>query len=423
MAEQDTRAEQRRKFIRSRERAGYLRRGLALVVVLGVAAGMVFSWMPKPVPVDLGAAEVGRLQVTVNEDGRTRVKDRYVVSAPLLANLARIELDPGDPVTQQTVLARLVPLSPPLLDTRSRAQAEAQVAAASASKRQAAAAIKRVSASLSFAQRELKRNRGLTRSGAVPVRVVEQAELQVRSLTEELQSARFGEKVAKHQLHVAQAALGRLGKHAVSDEQLEITSPVDGRVLKVIQRSEGAVQPGTPLLEVGNPHALEIVVDVLTSDAVHVRPGTPVVIERWGGEQALKAHVRLVEPSAFSRVSALGVEEQRVNVVIDLDEPIERFRALGDGYRVEARIIIWQRDDVLQVPASAVFRHGEGWAVFKRDQGHAKLTPVKIGRRNAQQVQIVEGVSAQEQVIVHPSDRVLDGVEVVTRGDTGATPH
>lgn len=406
---------ERRRFVRSRERAGWVRRGLALLAILGVGAGIAVSWMPKPIPVDVDRATLGPLEVTVDEDGRTRVKDRYVVSAPLLANVARIELHPGDPVSTETVLARLVPLSPPLLDARSRAQAEGQVDAASAAKRQSSAAVKRVEAALAFAERDLKRKRGLTGSGAVPVRVVEQAELQVRSLSEELSSARFGTKVAAHQLQVARAALGRMGKGGVSDEQLEITSPVPGRVLKVIQRSEGAVQPGTPLLEVGDPQALEIVVDVLTSDAVHITPGTRVLIERWGGEHALAAHVRLVEPSAFSRVSALGVEEQRVNVVIDLDEPVERWTALGDGYRVEARIVVWRRDEVLRAPASSVFRHGDGWAVFRRVGTLAKLTPIEAGRRNALQIEVTSGLSDGDEVIVHPSDRVLDGVEVTER--------
>ena len=224
--------------------------------------------------------------------------------------------------------------------------------------------------------------------------------------------------MADHELQVAQATLGRIdkprGKHEAEPE-VEITSPVRGRVLRVIQESEGAVQPGTPLLEIGDPTALEIVVDVLTSDAVAIQPGAPATIERWGGAQALPAHVRLIEPSAFTRVSALGVEEQRVNVVIDLDAPHATWSALGDGYRVEAAIEVWNGNDVLSVPASAVFRRGEGWAVFQVKDGKALVKSVAIGRQNAEREQITRGLQAGDQVIVHPSDRVADGARVEAR--------
>jgi HlyD family secretion protein len=401
---------------RSRNRSLWLRRGLGALFVLVVGAAIGWAWMPKPVPVDLTQASRGELEVSIDEDGRTRVKDRYRVSAPLLANLARIELHPGDAVQPGTVLARLVPLSPPLLDARTRAGAEAQVAAAAAARSQALATIGRVQTSLEFARSELARQRQLSGTGATSARSTEQAELQERTLREELASAQFGAKVAENQLRVAQASLGRLdARGRASDEQLEITAPVAGRVLQVLQESEGVVQPGTPLLELGDPAALELVVDVLTSDAVHVRPGTPVRIERWGGDYPLRAHVRLVEPSAFTRISALGVEEQRVNLIVDLDEPSERWAALGDGYRVEAHVVLWHGADVLRVPAGAVFRRGDGWAVFAAAQGKAKLAAVKVGRRNAQHVEILEGLEQGAQVVVHPSDRVVDGASIAQR--------
>jgi HlyD family secretion protein len=247
--------------------------------------------------------------------------------------------------------------------------------------------------------------------------VAERAELQERTSREELASAEFGARVAEYDLQMAQAALGRLDKKpsAKEQEQLEVTSPVKGRVLKVIQESEGVVQPGAPLLEIGDPSALEVVVDVLTSDAVHVQPGASASIERWGGERPLKAHVRLVEPSAFTRVSALGVEEQRVNVVIDLDEPHATWAALGDGYRVDARIVFWQSDGVLCVPASAAFRRDEGWAVFKLDHDIAKLSTVELGHVNPDTVEVQRGLSAGAQVVMYPSDSVRDGVQVEAR--------
>jgi HlyD family secretion protein len=403
---------------RRRRWVSWLKRGLAAAVALAAVAAIVVAWMPKPVPVDLGAVQRQALQVTIDEDGRTRVKDRYLVSAPLLANLARIELRPGDAVKPGDVLARLMPLQPALLDTRTRAQAEARVAASLAQRRQVRSTIDRVRTALEMAEREAKRQRELKVSGATPARAVEQAELELRSRREELASARFGAKVADSELEMARAALGRLdgkGGEQGAGEAMNVTSPVAGRVLRVIQESAGVVQPGTPLLELGDPAALEIVVDVLTSDAVDIEPGTPVRIERWGGERALRAHVRLVEPSAFTRVSALGVEEQRVNVIIDLDEPHEVWEALGDGYRVEARIVTWQGDDVLTAPASAVFRRGDGYAAFRHEDGKAELIEVQVGRRNAHRVQVLGGLSVGDRLIVHPSDRIAEGVSVSPR--------
>jgi HlyD family secretion protein len=222
--------------------------------------------------------------------------------------------------------------------------------------------------------------------------------------------------VADHDLQMAQAALGRIGgqRHGRQDE-LALTSPIKGRVLRVIQQSEGAVQLGAPLLELGDSGALEVVVDVLTSDAVNVQPGARAWIERWGGEHALASHVRLVEPSAVTRVSALGVEEQRVNVVIDLDEPHAVWAALGDGYRVEARIATWQGQDVLSVAASAVFRRQADWAVFKVENGIARVVKIEVGHRNADRVEIKRGLRAGEQVIAHPSERLADGTRVEPR--------
>jgi len=384
-----------------------------LLAAAGVAA-VVYAWLPKPVAVDMAKVERSALTVSIDEDGRTRVKDRYVVSAPLLANVARIELNPGDAVEPGTVLARLVPLESPLLDARGKAQAEARVAAASAARRQSYSSIERVRTVLELAELEAARLKSLSKTGAVPERSLEQADLEERSRREKLTSAEFGARVADSDLRMAQAALGRIGKPG-KEEQIDVTSPVKGRVLRVMQQSEGAVQPGAPLLEIGDPAALEIVVDILTSDAVHVRPGAMVHIDRWGGDHPLKAHVRLVEPSAFTRISALGVEEQRVNVVVDLDEPHATWAALGDGYHVEAQIVTWQGESVITLPASATFRREQDWAVFRVVDGEAKLTPITLGHVNSERVEALRGVNAGEVVIVHPSDRVTDGLRVEPR--------
>lgn len=398
-----------------RELAKWLKRSLWAFLGLGLIAMIVVAFLPKPVPVDLVPVRRAPLRVTVDEDGRTRVTDRYVVSSPLSGNLARIELDPGAPVEDGQVIARLVPMARPLMDAQSRAEAEARVASASAQLRQARATVERAEAALEFADTTAERQRQLARRGTIPAQTLDQAELELRSRREELSSARFGVRVAAHQLELARAALGRFDDGGDGAEQMEVTSPIDGAVLRVMQESGGAVQAGTPLLELGDPSHLEVAVDVLTSDAVHIEPGDAVIIERWGGETPLAGHVRMVEPSAFTRTSALGVEEQRVNVVIDLDSPREEWERLGDGYRVEARIVIWEEEDVLVVPASAVFRQGEGWAVYVLEGDAVRLQPVQTGRRNGLSVQILEGLEEGAQVVVHPSDRVVDGVEVEPR--------
>jgi len=394
----------------------WVKRVLGGLFVAAVVAMLVVAWMPKPVPVDAGDVTRGTLCVTVDEDGRTRVKDRYVVSAPLTGNLARIELDPGDDVEQGDVLARLVPAEAPLLDERTRAQTEAQVAASNARQRQARATIQRVQAALEYAEREAERQRRLAREGSVAPTVAERAELEVRTLREELASARFAARVADHERQMAEAALGRMGRNvAEPTQQLEVPAPVTGKVLRIMREHEGVVQAGTPLLEVGNPQALEIVVDGLTSDAVEIEPGADVSVERWGGERPLEGHVRRIEPSAFTRVSALGVEEQRVNSVIDLETPHEEWQQLGDGYRVEARILVWEEQDVLQVPASALFRHDDGWATYRIAEGVARLSVVEVGRSNGLDTQVLDGLSEGDRVIVHPSDRIEDGIEVTIR--------
>lgn len=404
--------------VRKRAIGNLLRRGALLILGLGAVSAIVVAWLPKPIPVELSTVDEGPLLVTVDEDGRTRVKDRYVVSAPLMANLARIELTPGDVVEPGTVLARLVPLDPPLLDERTRAQAEAQVAAASASRKQGYAAVDRVRTAYEFAQREAARQRGLIGSGAAAASVVERAELEERSLREELASAEFGARVADNNLRVAEAALGRLGQLAKgkqNDEQMELTAPVKAHVLRVFQQSEGVVQPSTPLLELGDLAALEIVVDVLTSDAVHIREGARTVIDRWGGDQPLHGHVRRLEPSATTSVSSLGVQEQRVNVVIDLDDPRATWASLGDGYRVEAKIAIWEAPKVLSVPASAAFRRGQDWAVFKVDAGIARVVKLEIGQRNSDRIEVKSGLQAGDLVVAHPSERLSDGIMVEKR--------
>lgn len=396
----------------------WIKRGLVTVFLLAVVGMVVVAWMPKPLPVETDEVTTGELVVTVSEDGRTRVKDRYVVSAPLAGNLARIELRPGDDVEQGSVIARIVPVETPLLDARSRDQAQAQVAAATAGTKQANAQIERAKAALAFAQQEAERIEPLAEKGIESTAALTRARLDRRTRAAELTSARFAARVAEHELEMASSALRRVdGKsksNVADDEQLVVPSPIGGRVLAVLQASEGVVAAGAPLVEIGEPSALEIVVDVLTRDAVQIEPGAAVTIEGWGGEP-LAANVRAIEPSAFTRLSALGVEEQRVNVVIDIEPPYEQWRKLGDGYRVDAHITVWREPEATLVPASALFRQGDGWAVFVVRDAIVELVSVTVGRRNTRHAHVESGVSPGDRVVLHPSDRVVDGVEVTWR--------
>jgi len=387
--------------------------GAVAALLLGL---LLSGYLPKPLPVEVARVTRGPLQLEVEEDGKVRVRDRYTVSAPVAGTVARCELHPGDPVQQGAVLARLLPLGSQLLDPRARSAAQARLDAAGDSRRQAVAAEERAKEALSLARSEEVRTAQLARSGATTDQQLEQAGSAVRQRESELASARFAARVAVHAVEEARAALGTLGPPGPgSGEQLSISAPVDGRVLRVVQESEAAVAAGAPLLELGDPRSLEVVVDLLTVDAVRVQPGMRASLLQWGGDHPLQARVRRVEPSAVTKVSALGVEEQRVNVLLDLLGPPEGFAALGDGYSVEARIVVWEQEGVLQAPASALFRQGQGWAAYVLAGGKARLRSVQLGQRVPLQVQVLSGLAEGEQVILHPGDRVREGASVSAR--------
>jgi HlyD family secretion protein len=366
--------------------------------------------IPKPTAVDLASVERGALTVTVDEDGRARVVDRYVLSAPLSGNLARVELRPGDEVDAGQVVARVLPLAAPLLGDRARAELAARVAAASASQRQARATIARAEVAVESAADAAGRTRQLGPAASAQAR--QQTELDLRARREELASAQFAARVADHEVAMAQAALGRFSSRGGEPEQLEITAPVAGRVLRVLHENEGPIVPGTEILEIGDSSALEIVVDVLTEDAVHIARGAPTTIHGWGGEGELAAHVRLVEPSAFTRTSALGVEEQRVNVIVDLDAPRSEWESLGDGYRVEASIRVFHAEDVLLVASGALFREGRRWAAFREADGRAVKTEVEVRRTDGLRTIVEGGLSEGARVVVHPGDAVTEGTRI-----------
>jgi HlyD family secretion protein len=392
--------------------------GKAFFLTIGglVVAGLVVAFWPEPTPVEMARAKRDTVLVTVDEDGRTRIKDKYVVSAPLSGRLLRIDLDPGDTVeADKTVLTVLEPRDPELLDARTLAQTEARVHGAQALLAKTAIEIERALIEADNAEAEMMRVRQAATGGAITESELDSAEMRNRMAAEGIRVAQYAKEIAKFELQQAQAALlrsQRNGESTVEEWAFPIHSPIDGRVLRVFQESAAVVTAGTPLLELGAPSDLEVEVDVLSSDAVAIQPGDRVLLERWGGDRPLEGRVRLVEPAGFTKISSLGVEEQRVNAIIDLMDLPEERRDLGDGFRVEARIITDEAVDVVTVPASALFRQGERWSAFKVVDNIAKLTPVSVGRRNDTLCEITDGIAEGDTVVIHPSDRVADGVRV-----------
>ncbi|HTR55335.1 MAG TPA: HlyD family efflux transporter periplasmic adaptor subunit [Kofleriaceae bacterium] len=388
---------------------------VVLVVAVVLIAGIANVMRTKPLDVDTSLVTRAPFEQTVVDDGIARVRERYTVSAPLAGTLARIDLHEGDAVEPGTVLARLLPLPSPLLDPRSREVAERRVASAVDAQRQAEATVERAGAAADQAQRELARIRKLSSAGAVPVAELDRANADARMRDAERASARFAAKVAQHDVEQARAALETFAPGARNSAPFAVTSPVHGQVLHVLHQSEGAVTAGTPLLEIGDPQALELAVDVLSQDAVAICPGMSARVVHWGGNTTLAAKVRRTEPAAFVKTSALGVEEHRVNVLLDLESGGGEWQALGDGFAVEVEVIVWSQPDVLQVPTSALFRHGAGWAAFAVDGGRARMREVQIGHRGPLVTEIVGGLAASETVIVHPSASVRDGASVRSR--------
>lgn len=386
----------------------------------GGLAVLVWALAPGAVEVELEPATVGPFEATIDEDGKTRLADRYVVSAPLAARLVRITLREGDAVAAGAVVARLVPMPAPLLDERSTREATARVEGAQAQLQRASVRIERARVGLEQARLELRRSEQLARDGYVAPTKLDADRLAARAASQEVETAVQERHMAEHELEQARTLLSALrpggGGHG---RGVDVTSPVAGQVLRVLQTSEGAVAAGAPLLEVGNLDRLEVVSELLTTDALRATPGLRVRIERWGGSGELEGRVRRVEPAAFTKVSALGVEEQRVRVVIDLTSPRDRWQALGDGFRVAVRIVALSEARALRVPSSAVFPLPGGAegaaAVFVVRDGRARQTPVTLRARNATAAWLAGGLEAGERVVVYPPAAVADGVRVRAR--------
>ncbi len=392
-------------------------RALAVVVVLVALAGTFWALMPRPIPVEVVTVSKGRFIATVDEDGKTRIRERYVVAAPLAGRLTRIRLKVGDRVAAGEVIATIVPAPAPFLDARSRREAEAKIGAAEAALARANAMVERARAQADQAANDLERTRALAERGVSTIQALERAEVAKHVADRDLRAAELQQHAAEHDLDQARALLARYHNDENNSraEAWNVTAPVGGLVLKIPQESETIIQAGASILEIGDPRDLEIIVDVLSTEAVEIQPGAEVTIENWGGPGTLAGRVRRVEPAAFTKISTLGVEEQRVNVLIDIASPPEQWAALGDAYRVDVRIAVFSQDDATIVPAGALFRIGANWTVFVVENGRAQTRIVTLLRRSGRLAAISAGISVGERVIVYPSDRIAPGVRVEAR--------
>jgi HlyD family secretion protein len=387
----------------------------------GTIAGLaVLAWAfaPRPVPVELARATRGAYEQSIAEDGKTRLRERYVLTAPLSGRLARIGLREGDEVAQGAVLAVLTPALPPLLDERSRREQASRAEAAEAALMRADASVRRARVAEEQARADQQRDEQLAADHFVSAAKVEAARLALQAARRDLEAAVQARHVAQHELEAARVALTAFTAPAkAAASGFALRSPVAGRVLRIPSVSETTVALGTTVMEVGDTTQMEIVAELLTSDALQAQPGAAVRIERWGGSGVLQGRLRRVEPSAFTKVSALGVEEQRVNVIIDITSPAAQWMALGDGYRVGVRIVTVSQPSVLRVPVSAVFPRADGgMAVFAAVGGRARLTPVELGGRNGTEAWVRSGVPAGTEVIVYPPPALRDGARVSARG-------
>ncbi|WP_417477115.1 efflux RND transporter periplasmic adaptor subunit [Maricaulis sp.] len=399
-------------------------------IALTLVLGFVYAFWPRPALVDMGIVARSAMVVTIDEEARTRVRDAYIVSAPIAGRLLRVDVEPGDSVTGgETVIARMTPALPSAIDMRTREQARAGVNAAQAGLRVARADLNSAMASQDLADAQLVRTRTLASSGTASPAALEQAEREKRVADAAVDTARAAISMREAELASSRASLIEFNDGAsVSSEApasldtdaraIPLTAPISGRILQVVQESETTIAAGQPILEIGDiSHDLEVVAELISTDAVRVSAGNRVIIDNWGGDVPLSGTVDRVEPWGFTKFSALGVEEQRVNTIIRFTSPLADRVNLGHGYRVEAQIVVWESEDALTVPSSALFRHEGGWAVFVVTGGKARLTPVDVGRTNGQQAEILAGVAEAAEIILYPGPGLADGTRVERRND------
>lgn len=380
---------------------------------------LIYGFMPQPVKVDIALVQKGDLLITMEGEGKTRIHDKYVVSAPIDGRITRIESEPGMMITAgKTIIANMYPANPVFLDKRSHTQASADVDGAKAALALAGARVRQSQARVDYDRSDFARTKQLYTLNSVSKASLENAELRLKTLQAELDTAQSNQQVMLARLAAAQARLLQPEENDTGisqDCQLCIHSPIDGQVLRILHKSEGIVPVGTPLVEIGDPGDLEVVIEMLSTNAVQVTVGDEALIKRWGGSEDIKARVKTIEPSGFTKISALGIEEQRVNVILSFVSLREKWQTLGDGYRVEAAIITDRAQNVITVSLSALFRQNQIWSVFRVIEGRASLTQVSIGRRNERFAQVIDGLSVTDKIITHPGNDVADGVRVDKR--------
>ncbi len=388
-----------------------------LWIILGIAAGLaLLTWAlwPAALQVETGRVSQGRFERSVQEDGKTRLRDRYLVSAPLTGQLERVTLQQGDTVERDQVLASLRPALPDLLNERSRQEQRERIGALEALLARAQTQVERAQAALEKTRADLRRSETLTRQGFLSPTQNETERLNLRLREKELEGAEQEAHAARHQLDQSRIAIRQFASGAgqASARSWLIRSPIGGKVLKIHQQSEGRVQAGAPLMELGDPSRLEVVVDLLTEDAAQIRPGTPAQLSNWGGPDVLQAVVRLIEPAAFTKVSALGVEEQRVHVVLDISTDLQYWRSLGDGYKVDVRLQVQAVEQALKVPVSALFPSGTRSALFAVELGRAHLRQVEVLARNGEEALIKSSLGVGSEVVIYPPAKLKDGQRV-----------
>ena len=393
------------------------RRLFVIVIIVAVILATVYGFFPKAVEVELAAVTRGPLQVTIEEEGRTRLKDRFVLSAPVAGYMQRINAKVGDAVVKGQTVIVLEPLRSPALDPRSRAEAQATVHAARAALSAAVEKESAVAAEADYLEKRLVRLKNLYAKGSIAKDQYDQVEAETKKVRAMQGSAAAAVNVSRSELERANTALQNFspGKKTGDSQKVYVAAPVGGSIFRIYQESEGAVNAGQPLLDIGNVQDLEVRVEVLSSDAVKIKKGTAVFFKRWGGAGTLEGAVRIIEPAGFTKISSLGVEEQRVLVIADITSPPEMWRALGDGFRLEAHFIVWEGQDVLQVPANSLFRAGKDWAVFAVQNGKAQQRIVTVGQRNGLAAEIINGLQENEQVIVHPDDTISNDKRIRVR--------
>lgn len=389
------------------------------IIGIILLAGLSYSFWPRAIYIDMVELKAKTFKLSITEEAKTQVHDMFTLSAPVTGYLRRIVLEVGDPVKiNETIVAQIEPIDPAFLDPRSEAQARADIQAAESAQDFAQAEVSQAQAELEYAQAELKRMRSLQAKGSVSVQQLDDANRLYKTRRAALATAQARLQMRIYELQRVQATLlspkNTIDLHNTC-ECIDIKTPVNGTILKILQKSEGVVEVGTPLLEIGNPKDLEVIVELLSSDAVQVESGQHVYIKNWGGAGELTGRVIRIEPIGFTKFSALGIEEQRVNVIISLSSPKEQWQRLGHGYQVGVEIILKEKENLLTVPLTALFRDGVNWAAYVNENGRAQLRTINIGDKNTYEAEVLSGLSAGEWVVLHPDNRLADGVRIAAR--------